>query len=114
MQAYLDAIPGWKCDIARQLDALIVKTVPGVRKAVRWNTPFYGVGDSGWFVAYHCFDRYLKVTFFAGQQLRPVPPVESKMPGVRYLHLYEGEPLDKPQLVAWLQQASALPGERLF
>ena len=76
MQAYLDAIPGWKCDIARQLDALIVKTVPGVRKAVRWNTPFYGVGDSGWFVAYHCFDRYLKVTFFAGQQLRPVPPVE--------------------------------------
>lgn len=114
VQAYLDAIPGWKRDLARQLDALIVRTVPTVRKAVRWNTPFYGLDGQGWFIAFHCFDRYLKVTFFAGQQLRPVPPVESKQPGVRYLHLHEHPPLDEAQLAQWIRQASALPGEKLF
>jgi hypothetical protein len=112
VQAYIDAIPGWKQAVARRLDALIVRAVPGVQKAVKWNTPFYGFEGKGWFVAFHCFTNYLKVTFFRGTSLEPVPAGESKHKEVRYLDLREGE-LDEAQFTAWVKQASVLPGERL-
>ena len=113
VQAYIAAMPGWKRDIGRHLDALIVRTVPGVRKAVKWNTPFYGVEDQGgWFLAFHCFTKYVKVTFFRGTSLRPLPPGASKHEEVRYLDIYEGA-LDEVQFVVWVKQASRLPGERL-
>jgi hypothetical protein len=112
--AYIAAMPGWKRDIGRRLDALIVAAVPGVRKAVKWNSPFYGVGDEdrGWFLSFHCFTRYIKVTFFRGTSLTPVPPGASRHRDVRYLDIYEGR-LDEAQLTAWVKQASLLPGERL-
>jgi hypothetical protein len=112
VQAYIDAIPGWKQAVARRLDALIVRAVPGVQKAVKWNTPFYGLENQGWFVAFHCFTNYLKVTFFRGTSLEPVPAGESKHKEVRYLDLREGE-LDEAQFTAWVKQASVLPGERM-
>jgi hypothetical protein len=112
VQAYLAAIPGWKKELGRRLDALIARTVPGVHKAVKWNSPFYGIEDRGWFVSFHCFTKYIKVTFFRGTSLRPVPPGESKHPEVRYCDLYEGA-LDEAQLAAWVKQASRLPGEDL-
>ncbi len=113
VQAYIAAMPGWKQDVGRRLDALIVRTVPGVQKAVKWNTPFYGIEGQGWFVAFHCMTKYIKVTFFRGTSLRPVPPVESKMKEVRYVHIHEDGPFDEAQLAAWVKQASQLPGERL-
>jgi hypothetical protein len=110
VQAYM---PGWKRDVGRHLDAFIARTVPGARKAVKWNSPFYGVEDQGgWFLSFHCFAKYVKVTFFRGTSLRPVPPGESKHNEVRYLDIHEGE-LDEAQFVAWVKQASQLPGERL-
>ena len=113
VQAYIAAMPGWKRDVGRQLDALIVRTVPGVRKAVKWNTPFYGAEDQGgWFVAFHCFTKYVKVTFFRGTSLRPIPPGESKHKEVRYLDIREDD-LDEAQFVAWVKQASQLPGEKM-
>jgi hypothetical protein len=114
VQAYIAAMPGWKRDIGRHLDALIVRTVPGVRKAVKWNSTFYGVEDQGgWFLSFHCFTKYVKVTFFRGTSLRPVPPGESKHKEVRYLDIREDEQLDETQLVGWVKQASQLPGERM-
>ena len=114
VQAYIAAMPGWKRDIGRQLDALIVRTVPDVHKAIKWNSPFYGVEDQGgWFLSYHCFTKYVKVTFFRGSSLRPLPPGVSKHKEVRYLDVYEDAPLDEPQFVAWVKQASQLPGERM-
>jgi hypothetical protein len=114
VQAYIAAMPGWKRDIGRQLDALIVRAVPGVRKAVKWNSPFYGAADQdGWFLSFHCFTRYVKVTFFRGTSLRPVPSGESKHNEVRYLDVYEKVPLDEAQFISWVQQASRLHGERL-
>lgn len=113
VQAYIAAaMPGWKSDVGRRLDALIVRTVPRVHKAVKWNTPFYGIEDQGWFVAFHCFTKYIKVTFFRGTSLRPIPPGASKHPEVRYLDIYEDE-LDEAQFAAWVKQASRLPGERM-
>ena len=112
VQAYLEAIPGWKQARARQLDALITATVPDVRKAVKWNSPWYGVEGQGWFLSFHCISRYLKVAFFRGTSLEPPPPVESKQKDVRYLHVFEDEPLDEKQFVAWVKQASRLPGEK--
>jgi hypothetical protein len=112
VQAYIAAMPGWKSDLGRRIDALIERTVPGVRKAVKWNSPFYGVEDQHWFISFHCFTKYLKVTFFRGKSLRPVPPGESKHPQVRYLDIHEGQ-LDEAQLADWVKQASQLPGERL-
>lgn len=114
VQAYLAAMPGWKGDVGRLLDSIIVAAVPDVQKAVRWNSPFYGVGGNGWFVSFHCFTRYVKVTFFAGDSLNPAPPVDSKQEGVRYLHVSEEEPLDQDQFADWVAQASAVPGEALF
>jgi hypothetical protein len=112
VQAYIAAMPGWKSDLGRRLDALIVCTVPDVRKAVKWNSPFYGIEGQGWFLSYHCFTKYVKVTFFRGAALRPVPPGESKQKEVRYLDIYEGE-LDEAQFVAWVKQASGLEGVRM-
>jgi hypothetical protein len=110
VQAYIAAMPGWKRDVGRRLDALIVRTVPDVRKAVRWNSPFYGIEGQGWFLSFHCFTKYVKVTFFRGASLRPVPPVESKHEDVRHLHIHEDDRLDEAQLAAWIRQAAALPG----
>ncbi len=110
VQAYLDAIPGWKQDLARRLDSLIDETVPGVRKAIRWNSPFYGTEGRGWFLSVHCFTNYVKVGFHNGASLRPPPPVESKHGDMRYLHLHEGDKLDA-QLTRWIRQSSKLPGE---
>ena len=109
VQAYIAAMPGWKRDVGRRLDALVTRAVPGVRKAVKWNSPFYGVIGQGWFLSFHVFTRYVKVTFFRGASLRPVPPGESKHKDVRYLDIHEGE-LDEAQFAAWVKQASKLPG----
>ncbi len=115
--AYIAAMPGWKRDIGRRLDALIVRTVPNVQKAVKWNSPLYGVespdGEIGWFLSLHCFTRYVKVAFFRGASLRPLPPGESKARDTRYLDIHESDPLDEAQFVAWVKQASRLPGERM-
>jgi hypothetical protein len=114
VQAYIKAMPGWKSDLGRRLDALIVRTVPGVRKAVKWNSPFYGVeGREDWFLSFHCFTKYVKVTFFRGRSLDPVPPGESKHKEVRYFDIREDDALDETQLADWVKQASLLPGERL-
>jgi hypothetical protein len=111
VQAYIAAMPGWKRDVGRRLDALIERAVPDVRKAVKWNSPFYRVnGGEGWFLSYHCFTKYVKVTFFRGTSLRPVPPGKSKHPEVRYLDICEDQ-LDEGQFADWVKQASQLPGE---
>ena len=110
VQAYIAAMPGWKRDVGRRLDALIVDTVPDVTKAVRWNSPFYGIEGRGWFLSYHCFTRYVKVTFLNGASLDPLPPVGSKDPNTRYLHIHEDEEIDADQFASWLRQAAALPG----
>jgi hypothetical protein len=110
VQAYIAAMPGWKSDVGRRLDALIARTVPAVRKAVKWNSPFYGVEGQGWFLSFHTFTEYVKVAFFRGTSLRPVPPGESKHKEVRYLDIHENDALDEAQLVTWIRQAAALPG----
>ena len=113
VQAYIAAMPGWKSDAGRRLDALIVRTVPGVRKAVKWNSPFYGVEGQGWFLNFHCFTKYVKVGFFRGTSLLPLPPGASKQKEVRYLDIHEDDQLDEAQFLDWVKQASKLPGERL-
>ena len=114
VQAYLAAMPGWKRDVGRRLDALIVRTVPRVRKAVKWNSPFYGVEGQGWFLNFHTFTNYIKVAFFRGTSLRPVPPGESKQKDVRYLHIHEDDQLDEQLIASWIRQASELPGMNCF
>ena len=111
VQAYIAAMPGWKREVGRRLDALIVRTVPSVRKAVKWNTPFYGIEGQGWFLGFHCLTKYVKVAFFRGTSLRPVPSGESKQKEVRHLDIHEDDQLDEAQLAAWVKQASQLPGE---
>ncbi len=115
VQDYIAALPGWKQGVGRRLDALIERTVPGLRKAVKWNTPLYGVEDEsqGWFLSFRCFTKYVKVAFFRGTSLRPVPPVESKQRHVRYVHIYEDDEIDEAQFADWVKQASKLPGERM-
>jgi hypothetical protein len=113
VEAYIAAMPGWKSDVGRRLDALIERTVPGVRKAVKWNSPLYGVEDQFWFLSFHAFARYVKVAFFRGASLRPVPPGESRQKEVRYLDIREDDQFDEAQLAAWVKQASQLPGERM-
>ncbi|MDP3232483.1 MAG: DUF1801 domain-containing protein [Myxococcales bacterium] len=110
VQAYIAAMPGWKRELGARLDALIVRSVPTVRKAVKWNSPLYGLDGQSWFLGLHVFTKYVKVAFFRGSSLRPKPPGESKSPDTRYLDLREDEPLDEAQLVAWVKQAAALPG----
>ncbi len=114
VKAYIAAMPGWKRDVGRRLDALIGRTVPDVRKAVRWNSPFYGIEGRGWFLGVHCLTKYVKVAFYSGTSLRPLPPVESKQKDVRYFHIHEGDPLDEKLVASWIRQASALPGTRCF
>lgn len=112
MQAYIAAMPGWKSEVGRRLDALIGQVVPGASKAVKWNSPFYGVEGQGWFLSFHCFTKYIKVAFFNGASLRPLPPGESKHKDVRYLDIREGQ-LDDAQFADWVRQASRLPGEKM-
>src|SRR5262245_3464724 len=112
VQAYIAAMPGWKRDIGRRLDTLIVRAAPGVKKAVKWNSPFYGVEEHVWFLSFHVFTRYVKVTFFNGASLRPPPPGPSKHKDVRYLDIHEDD-FDEAQFTAWVKQASKLPGERI-
>jgi hypothetical protein len=110
VQAYIAAVPGWKRDAVRRLDALIVRTVPDVRKAVKWNSPFYGVEGQGWFLTLHCFTKHVKVAFVRGTSLQPLPPGASKVPGTRYLDVHEDETLDEELVASWIKQASELPG----
>ena len=110
VQAYIAAMPGWKRDVGRRLDALIVRNAPNVRKAVKWNSPFYGTEGLGWFLSFHVFTRYVKVGFFNGASLRPVPPGASKHEDVRYLDIHEDDSLDEAQMAKWIRQAAALPG----
>ncbi|MGH6950848.1 MAG: DUF1801 domain-containing protein [Vitreimonas sp.] len=112
VQAYIAAMPGWKRELGARLDALIVRAVPGVKKAVKWNSPFYGVEEGAWFLSFHVFTRYVKVTFFRGSSLRPTPPGTSKYENVRYLDIHE-DAFDEAQFSAWVKQASKLPGERM-
>ena len=112
VKAYIAAMPGWKRDVGRRLDAIIARTVPGVHKAVKWNSPFYGFEGEGWFLNFHCYTNYVKVAFFRGKSLRPVPPGESKHKDVRYVDVHEDD-LDEAQLAAWVKQASRLPGEKM-
>jgi len=110
VQAYIAAMPGWKRDVGRRLDALVVRNVPDVRKAVKWNSPFYGIEGQGWFLAFHVFTRYVKVTFFRGTSLRPLPPGESKSKETRYLDIHADDGLDEKQLASWIKQAASIPG----
>ena len=110
VRAYIAAIPDWKRDLGRRLDALIVRGAPSLRKAVKWNSPFYGIEGQGWFLSFHVFSRYLKVTFFSGASLQPVPPGASKQKNVRYLDIHEDDELDEAQFVRWVKQGAALPG----
>jgi hypothetical protein len=109
VQAYIKAMPGWKSALGKRLDALIVRTVPGVQKAVKWNSPLYGIAG-GWFLGMHVFTRYIKLAFFRGAELRPLPPGTSKDKNTRYLDLHEDDALDEAQLASWVRQAAALPG----
>lgn len=113
VQDYIAAMPGWKQDVGRSLDNLITAALPGVEKAVKWNSPFYGVERGLWFLSFHCMTRYIKITFFRGTELHPIPPVTSKQKLVRYLHVPEDGSLDVAQFTDWVMQASRLPGEKL-
>ena len=113
VQTYIAAMPGWKHDVGRRLDAIISRAVPEVYKAVKWNTPFYGIEGQGWFCGFHCITKYIKVAFFNGTSLRPMPPVESKQKNVRYLHVHEDDKIDEKQFASWVRQASQLPGEKM-
>ncbi len=110
VQAYIAAMPGWKRAAGERLDKLIERTIPGVRKAVKWNSPFYGAPDRGWFLSFHVYTRYIKVLFFEGARLDPLPPVGSKDPNGRYFHINEDEAIDEAQVADWIRQAAALPG----
>jgi hypothetical protein len=114
VQAYIVAMPGWKLGVGRRLDALIERAVPNVYKTVKWNTPFYGIEGQGWFLAFHCITKYVKVSFFRGTSLVPVPPVESKQKDVRYFHVHENDQIDEELVASWIKQASELPGEKCF
>lgn len=113
VQSYIDAMPGWKQDVGRRIDAFVTEAVPGVVKAVKWNSPFYGMEKDIWFLGFHCLTKYVKVAFFKGAQLSPLPPGTSKQADVRYLDIYEGRPFDEAQFSDWVRQASALPGEKM-
>ncbi len=110
VQVYIAAMPGWKSAVGRRLDVLIARTVPGVRKAVKWNSPFYGVAGQGWFLSWHCLTKYIKVAFFRGTSLLPLPPGKSKTQETRYLDIYEHDRIDEEQFAKWVKQASSIPG----
>jgi hypothetical protein len=110
VQTYIAAMPGWKRALGKRLDALITRAVPNVRKAVKWNSPFYGIEGQGWFLSFHVFTRYVKVTFFRGASLKPMPPGAGKDTDGRWIDIYEDDPLEEGQFIAWLKQASQIPG----
>jgi hypothetical protein len=110
VQAYIAAMPGWKSDVGRRLDALIMRTVPKAIKALKWNSPFYGIEGEGWFLSFHCYAKYIKLAFFRGSSLHPVPPGESKQKETRYLDIYEHDTTDDKLLASWIRQASEIPG----
>ena len=110
VQAYIAAMPGWKREVGKRLDALIVRTVPNVCKAVKWNSPFYGIEGQGWFLGLHTFTRYVKVGFFRGTSLQPLPPGVSKVKGTRYIDIREGDEIDEAQMANWVKQAASIPG----
>lgn len=110
VQAYIAAVPGWKREACARADALVVETIPGVKKAVKWNSAFYGVEGQGWFLSFHVFAKYVKLAFFKGADLTPQLPVGSKDPNTRYVHIYEDKPVDEAQLADWIRQAAAMPG----
>lgn len=112
VKAYIAAMPGWKAELGRRIDTIVERVVPGVKKAVKWNSPFYGLEEDLWFLSYHCFTKYVKVTFFRGTSMQPMPPGTSKHPEVRYLDIYE-DGFDEDQFADWVKQASALPGEKM-
>ena len=114
VDAYISAMPGWKQDVGRKLDELILRSVPDAKEAVRWNTPFYGVEGNGWFIAFHCFSKYIKVTFFKGASLIPMPPERSKQKDTRYFHIKENDQIDEALFTQWIEQASKIPGEKVF
>lgn len=113
VQAYIAAMPGWKSAVGRRLDAIVTRTVPGVHKAVKWNSPLYGMDDRHWFLSFHCFTRYIKLAFFRGARLEPPPPEPSKSDETRYFHIHEDDELDEARLADWIAQASRLPGEKM-
>jgi len=113
VEAYLEAMPGWKSKAGRQIDAIITRVVPDVAKAVKWNSPFYGTERDSWFLSFHCMTKYIKVAFFRGFSLDPLPPFTSKHKAVRYLHVFEDRPFDEAQFEDWVKQASRLPGEKM-
>ncbi|MBZ9962600.1 DUF1801 domain-containing protein [Mesorhizobium sp. BR1-1-2] len=113
VQAYIAAMPDWKREVGQRIDTLIEQAVPGVHKAVKWNSPFYGMEGEGWFLSFHCFTKYIKVAFFRGMSLRPVPPGQSKSKDTRYLDIHEDDQFDEAQFTDWVKQASRLPGERM-
>jgi hypothetical protein len=113
VEAWIAAAPGWKSDAARRIDDLVTHTVPDVQKAVKWNSPLYGMAGNGWFLSMHCYAKFIKIGFFRGTQLKPMPPEASKTPSARYLHVPEGEALDEGQFADWVRQASGLEGERM-
>ena len=112
IKAYLDAVPGWKQAVCRRIDAIVSEQVPGVCKAIKWNSPLYGVERDYWFLSLHCYDKYVKVTFFKGGQLEPPPPEPSKYPAIRHFHVREGDELGE-QFADWVRRASKLPGEKM-
>ena len=114
VQAYIAAMPGWKTAVGARIDALVTQTVPGARRAVRWNAPFWGIEGQGWILSLCCVARYVKVTFLKGTSLNPLPPVDSKVPNVRYLHIFEDQPLDEAQFTDWLRQAKRIGGDAIF
>jgi hypothetical protein len=113
VQAYIAAMPGWKSDVGQRLDTLITGAVPDVRKAVKWNSPLYGMEDQHWFLGIHCMTKYVKVAFFRGASLQPLPPVASKQQHVRYFHIHDGDTLDEKVFADWVRQTSRLPGEKM-
>jgi len=113
VQDYIAAMPGWKSGVGAWIDGVVVRTVPDVRKAVKWNSPLYGMDDKSWFLSLHCMTKYVKVAFFRGAELEPEPPVGSKQPLVRYFHIHEGDEPDEAQFADWVRQASRLPGEKM-
>jgi hypothetical protein len=110
VQAYILSMPGWKRKVGRRIDELITRNLPNVRKAVKWNSPFYGIEGQGWFLNFHVFTKYIKIAFFNGSSLHPVPPGESKDKNVRYVDIYEADKIDETQFISWVQQAAAIPG----
>ena len=113
VQAYIAAMPDWKSAAGKQIDTIITRAVPDVQKAVKWNSPFYGMDEQHWFLSFHCFDKYIKIAFFRGAALEPVPPVTSKQKDVRYLHIHQDDAIDEAQFASWVKQASELPGEKM-